>query len=115
MVLVTGSTVKEVAPNAGVKTILISTPATFVGGTDTIEVDLTSYGARKVHAIFASSATTTGSVLVAATAAVSGVSAGVATITTSAAGTNVYNIVLFAELLQTSQVAIVRRDRSDVH
>lgn len=88
--------VVEVAPNAGVKVLLISTPAGFVGGTDDFTIDLNDYGCTKIHAIFASSQTTTGTVVVAATASVTGISSGVATIETSSAGTNVYGIVIYA-------------------
>ena len=91
-----GGTVTEIAPNAGVKTILIKTPAGFVGGTDTFTIDLNDYGCTNVYAIVGSSATTTGQVLAVATFTVSSVSAGVATVSSSAAGTNVYNIVLYA-------------------
>jgi len=89
-------TATEIAPNAGIKVILVETPATFVGGTDTVTVDLGDYGCTKVHAIFASSQTTTGTVVVAATATVSSTSSGVVTIETSAAGTNIYGIVIYA-------------------
>ena len=91
-----GGTVTEVAPNLGIKALLISTPSGFIGGTDNFTIDLGDYGCSKVHAIVGSSATTTGQVLAVATFTVTGVSAGVATIESSAAGTNVYNIVLFA-------------------
>ena len=96
MVLATGGTIKEIAPNAGVKVLLVTLPTTFVGGTDTYEVDLTAYGCTKASAIFATSQTTAGTVLVAATAAITGISSGVATITTSATGTNVYGVVIYA-------------------
>lgn len=89
-------TAKEVAPNAGVKVLLVETPATFVGGTDSVTVDLKDYGCTKVHAIFGTSQTTTGTVMVASTAAVSGTSDGVITITTGANGTNIYGIVIYA-------------------
>ncbi len=75
---------------------MISTPAGFVGGTDDFTIDLKDYGATNVYAIVGSSATTTGQVLAVATFTVTGVSSGVATIESSAAGTNVYNIVLYA-------------------
>lgn len=89
-----GTTI-EVAPNLGMKVLLVETPATFVGGTDSITVDLNLYGCTKIKAIFASSATTTGTTVVAATASVV-VSSGVATIQTSATGTNIYGIVIYA-------------------
>ncbi len=89
-------TVTEVAPNLGMKVLLITTPAAFVGGTDDFTIDLNDFGCTKVHAIYASSQTTTGTVVVAATATVTGISSGVATIETSATGTNVYGIVIYA-------------------
>ena len=91
-----GGTVTDVVPALGIKTLLIKTPVGFVGGTDSFTIDLGDYGCANVYAIVGSSATTTGQVLAVATFTVTGVSAGVATIESSAAGTNVYNIVLFA-------------------
>ena len=90
-----GTTI-EVAPNLGMKVLLVETPATFIGGTDSITVDLTKYGCTKIKAIFASSATTTGTVVVAATANVTSITSGVAVIETSATGTNIYGIVIYA-------------------
>ena len=90
-----GTTI-EVAPNLGMKVLLIETPATFVGGTDSITIDLKLYGCTKVKAICASSATTTGTVVVAATATVTSITDGVAVIETSATGTNIYGIVIYA-------------------
>jgi|GEM_PF-2562998 len=89
-------TITEIAPNAGVKILLVTTPATFVGGTDTIAVDLGDYGCSKVYAVFASSQTTTGEVLADATVAVDSNTSGVIVLSTSAAGTNVYGIVIYA-------------------
>ena len=89
-------TAKEIAPNAGVKVLLVETPAAFVGGTDSVTVDLGDYGCSKVHAIFATYQSTTGTVLAAATAAVTGTSSKVITIESSAAGTGVYGIVIYA-------------------
>ena len=91
-----GGTVKDVVPALGVKVLLVSTPSGFVGGTDNFTIDLNDYGCTKVHAIFASSQTTTGTVLVASTAAVTGTSNGVITITTGSNGTNVYGVVIYA-------------------
>ncbi len=90
-----GTTI-EVAPNLGMKVLLMTTPASFVGGTDSLTIDLTKYGCTKVHAIFASSQTTTGTTVVAATAQVTSISSGVALIETSATGTNIYGIVIYA-------------------
>jgi len=89
-------TVVEVAPNAGVKVLLVTTPAAFVGGTDTIAVDLGDYGCSKVYAVSGSSQTTTGEVLADAAIAVDSNTSGVIVLSTSAAGTNVYGIVIHA-------------------
>lgn len=90
-----GTTI-EVAPNLGMKILLLETPSSFVGGTDSLTIDLNDYGCTKVKAIFASSATTTGTVVVAATATVTSITNGVAVIETSATGTNIYGIVIYA-------------------
>ena len=88
-------TVKEVAPNLGVKVLQVTTPVTFVGGTDTIAVDLGDYGASKVNAAVVSYQSTTGEVLATATVAVDSNTSGVVVLSTSAAGTGIYGIVLF--------------------
>lgn len=88
-------TIIEVAPSLGMKCIVMETAATFVGGTDNFTVDLKTLGGSLPVAIFGTSQTTTNAVLVAGTAAISGTSSGVCTITTSASGTNIYGIVLF--------------------
>ena len=54
----------EVAPNAGVKLIQVVCPATTVGGTDDVTVDLSKFGCTNVHAVMVSDETTTGSVVV---------------------------------------------------
>lgn len=62
-----GVTVQEITPNAGKKYIEIFVPATFVWGTDSIAIDLSSYGMSKVSAWHAFEETTAGSVVIAAT------------------------------------------------
>ena len=89
-------TVKEVAPNLGVKVLLVTTPVAFVGGTDTIAVDLGDYGASKVYAVSGSYQSTTGEILADAAIAVDSNTSGVIVISTSAAGTGVYGIVIYA-------------------
>jgi len=89
-------TVTEVAPNGGYKVLILSTPVEFVGGTDSIAVDLGDYGCTKVSAAFASSQTTTGEVLADATVSVDSNTSGVIVMSTSAAGTGVYGIVIYA-------------------
>jgi len=89
-------TVKEIAPNAGVKVLMLETPDTFIGGTDTIAIDLNDYGCTKVSAIFASYQSTTGEVTADATIATTSNTAGVLVLTPSSAGTGVYGIVIYA-------------------
>ena len=89
-------TITEIAPNAGVKVLMLETPVTFVGGTDTIAVDLNDYGCTKVHAVFGSVQTTTGEVLADAQIAVDSNTAGVIVMSSSASGTDVYGIVIYA-------------------
>lgn len=89
-------TVKEIAPNLGVKVLMLETPVAFIGGTDTIAVDLGDYGCTKVHAAFASYQSTTGDVTADATMSVDSNTAGVIVMSTSAAGTGIYGIVIYA-------------------
>ena len=89
-------TATEIAPNLGVKVLVVETPATFIGGTDSVTVDLGDYGCSKCYAIFATYQSTAGTVLAAATASISATSSGVITIGTSASGTGIYGIVIYA-------------------
>jgi len=89
-------TITEVAPNAGVKVILAATPATFIGGTDSVAIDLGDYGASKVYSAHCMSMTTTGDVGAVATCTVDSNSSGVIVLSTSAAGTNIYNFIIYA-------------------
>ena len=89
-------TVKEISPNAGVKVLMLSTPSTFVGGSDTIAIDLGDYGCTKVSAIHATYQSTTGEVTADATIATTSNTSGVLVLTPSAAGTGVYGIVIYA-------------------
>lgn len=88
-------TLKEVAPNAGFKVIIMETAVSFIGGTDTFTVDLTAHGGRLPVAIFATYQSTTNAVLAASTALVSATTAGVAIVETAASGTGVYGVVMF--------------------
>jgi len=89
-------TVTEISPNAGVKVLMLETPVAFVGGTDTIAVDLGDYGCANVFAAFASYQSTTGEVTADATCSVDSNTSGVIVISTSAAGTGIYGIVIYA-------------------
>ena len=59
-------TVTEITPALGMKTLMVRFPATAIGGTDTVQVDLNDYGATKLHAIDVYDETTDGSVVVSA-------------------------------------------------
>lgn len=89
--------VTEIAPNLGHKMIMIETPVAFVGGTDTIAIDLNDYGASKIVASFASYQSTTGEVTADATMSVDSNTSGVLVMSTSSSGTGVYGIVLFVK------------------
>jgi len=89
-------TVTEISPNAGIKVLELKTPVAFIGGTDTIAVDLGDYGCTKVSAAFASYQSTTGEVTADATMSVDSNTSGVIVMSTSAAGTGVYGIVIYA-------------------
>lgn len=54
----------EVAPNLGMKIISVVCPATTVGGTDDVTVDLSKFGCTNVHGVTVYDETTTGSVVV---------------------------------------------------
>jgi len=78
MAAVTG-TVTEIAPNAGVKMLQVTTPAT-ADASDTVSVDLTQYGCTNIHGIIGFTESTTGSVVV-TEAPTTAVSSGTLTIT----------------------------------
>lgn len=90
-------TVVEIAPALGLKVISIETPVAFVGGTDTIAIDLKDYGATKIIASFASYQSTTGEVTADATMSVDSNTSGVLVMSTSSSGTGVYGIVLYVK------------------
>ena len=62
-----GVTAKDVTPRYEKKTIEITLPTTFVWGTDTLAVDLATFGATKISGFLAFEETTAGSVVIAAT------------------------------------------------
>jgi hypothetical protein len=57
-----GVTVKEIAPNTGLKILMVKVPATFVNGTDTLAIDLTKFGAYILLGIVGFQETTVGSI-----------------------------------------------------
>ena len=79
-------TVTEIAPNAGIKILQVTFPATVIGGTDTVQVDLNDYGCTKLHGIEVYDETTAVSVVVAATPTTA-VTSGVLVITLGGAAT----------------------------
>jgi hypothetical protein len=79
MAAVTGSIIKEVAPNAGVKVLQVVTPAT-ADSSDTVAVDLTTFGCANISGIMGFTQSTTGSVVI-TEAPTTAVSSGVLTIT----------------------------------
>jgi len=102
----TATWVKEVTPNTGVKILQVRLPATFVGGTDSLTVDLTRYGANNVTGVLVFRETTAGSAggldaVHAGTGSETGwtysVTAGVLTITPLLPATTcVHNAIIFA-------------------
>lgn len=79
-------TVTEIVPNAGIKILQVTFPATAIGGTDTVQVDLNDYGCTLLHAIDVYDETTAGSVVVSA-APTTVVTAGVLVITLGGSAT----------------------------
>ena len=86
-------TVTEVAPNAGIKILYVAFPATAIGGTDTVQVDLNDYGCTTLHGIEVYDETTAGSVVVAATPTTV-VTSGVLVITLGGSATCVKTAIL---------------------
>ena len=86
-------TVTEVAPSLGVKMLKVSFPATTIGGTDTVQVDLNDYGCTQLHAIDVYDETTAGSVVVSA-APTTVVTSGILVITLGGSATSVKTAIL---------------------
>lgn len=83
------STRRELAPNAGLKTVMLVTGTTVTGATDTVTMTLADYGFKNVLGFDEFVHTTDYSVIVRQVAtATSAVSAGVLTITTSTGNNN---------------------------
>lgn len=79
MAAVTGSTITEISPNAGLKRIIVVTPNTADPG-DTVAITLASYGMRGIHSVESYVHTTENSVIV-PVANTTAVSNGVLTVT----------------------------------
>ena len=88
-------TVTEVAPNLGVKLLQVVFPATTIGGTDTVQVDLKDYGCTNIHGIHLFDETTTGSIVV-LEAATTVVTDGVLVIDLGGTDTGVKTAILYA-------------------
>lgn len=86
--------VTEVAPNLGIKILSVTFPATAIGGTDTVQVDLNDYGCTELHGIEVYDETTAGSVVVAATPTTV-VTNGVLVITLGGSATCVKTAILY--------------------
>lgn len=88
-------TTTEIVPALGVKVLSVTFPATVIGGTDTVQVDLNDYGCTKLHGIHLFDETTTGSVVV-LTAATTVVTNGVLVIDLGGSDTGVKTAILYA-------------------
>ena len=87
-------TVTEVAPNLGIKILSVAFPATVIGGTDTVQVDLGDYGCSTLHGIEVYDETTAGSVVVSATPTTV-VTNGVLVITLGGSATSAKTAILY--------------------
>jgi len=86
----------EIAPNLGVKMIQVVCPATTVGGTDDVTVDLSKFGCTNVHAVMVSDETTTGSVCVNQDPTATSVSSSTLTVDLGGGDTGVKTIIIWA-------------------
>ena len=86
-------TVTEVAPNLGVKVLMLELPDTVIGGTDTVQIDLNDFGCKTLLAIDVYDQTTTGSVVV-SVAPTTVVTAGVLVITLGGADTGAKTVIM---------------------
>lgn len=85
----------EIAPNAGVKLIQVTFPATVIGGQDNATVDLTAFGCTNIHGILVFDETTAGSVVV-TQAPTTSVTTGTLTITFGGSATCKKTAILYA-------------------
>jgi hypothetical protein len=86
----------EIAPNAGVKIIQVTFPATVIGGTDTATVDLSDFGCTNIHGILVFDETTAGSVVVTQAPTSTSVTSSTLTITFGGSATCKKTAILFA-------------------
>ena len=98
-----GVVTKDVSPQLGVKILQVRVPATFVWGTDTLEVDLTKFGAYYCAGVLGFIETTAGSVTVPCGAAgtqlgTTAVASGTLTFTSTGCATNTKGgtLIIFA-------------------
>ncbi len=86
-------TVTQVAPNPGVKVLMLELPDTVIGGTDTVQIDLGDHGAKTLLAIDVYDQTTTGSVVV-SEAPTTVVTSGVLVITLGGSDTGAKTVIM---------------------
>jgi len=92
----TSCTNTELAPNLGGKLIQVVCPATVVGGTDDVTVDLSKFGCTNVHAVWVFDETTAGSVVVPQTPTSTVVASSVLTVDLGGSATGVKTIIILA-------------------
>jgi len=80
-----GVVTKDVIPQLAIKVLQVRVPVTFLWGTDILAIDLTRYGATMLAGVMSFEETTEGSIVV-ARACTTSVTAGVASITSTAGG-----------------------------
>lgn len=92
-----GMSAAEIAPNGGLKVVQIKVPATFVWGTDSIAVDLATFGATRIAGFIACEETTEGSVVVCASTGTTSVSTTTLTYVSTgmSANTDIGSLILF--------------------
>lgn len=85
----------EVTPNAGMKIISVVCPATVIGGTDDVTVDLSKFGCTNIHGVHVFDETTTGSVAV-LEAPTTSVASSVLTVDLGGSDTGKKTIIIYA-------------------
>ena len=86
-------TITQEAPNAGVKVLMWELPDTVIGGTDTVQIDLTDHGATQLLAIDVYDQTTTGSIVV-SQAPTTAVTSGVLVVTLGGSDTGAKTVII---------------------
>lgn len=86
-------TITEVAPNLGVKMLMWELDDTVIGGTDTVQIDLSDFGCKTLLAIDVYDQTTTGSVVV-SVAPTTVVTAGILVVTLGGSDTGAKTVIM---------------------